>query len=202
MVAAEMGAEQMSAEDGKKRCFGNRPGQNLLAAYHDSEWCVPVHDDRLLFEMLTLEGAQAELTWDTVLRKRQGYRQAFLNFDVAGVAAMSDAALEALRDELGIICNRLKIYSTRTNARGVMAIQREFGSFSDYIWRYFDGRPVINDFATSEDVPASTPLSDQISGDLKKRGFRFVGTTITYAFMQGVGLVDDHVRWCWCRGKS
>lgn len=109
MVAAEMGAEQMSAEDGKKRCFGNRPGQNLLAAYHDSEWCVPVHDDRLLFEMLTLEGAQAELTWDTVLRKRQGYRQAFLNFDVAGVAAMSDAALEALRDERGIIRNRLKI---------------------------------------------------------------------------------------------
>lgn len=126
----------MSVEDGKKRCFGNRPGQNLLAAYHDSEWGVPVHDDRLLFEMLTLEGAQAGLSWDTVLRKRQGYRQAFLNFDVAGVAAMSDAALEALRDEPGIICNRLKIYSTRTNARGVMAIQREFGSFSDYIWRY------------------------------------------------------------------
>ena len=146
--------------------------------------------------------AQAGLSWDTVLRKRQGYRQAFLNFDVAGVAAMSDAALEALRDELGIICNRLKIYSTRTNARGVMAIRREFGSFSDYIWRYVDGRPVINDFATREDVPAFTPLSDQISGDLKKRGFRFVGTTITYAFMQGVGLVDDHVRWCWCRGKS
>ena len=192
----------MSVEDGKKRCFGNRPGQNLLAAYHDSEWGVPVHDDRLLFEMLTLEGAQAGLTWDTVLRKRQGYRQAFLNFDVAGVAAMSDAALESLRNESGIIRNRLKIYSTRTNARGVMAIQREFGSFSDYIWRYVDGRPVINDFATSEHVPVSTPLSDQISGDLKKCGFRFVGTTITYAFMRGVGLVDDHVRWCWCRGKS
>ena len=192
----------MSVEDGKKRCFGNRPGQNLLAAYHDSEWGVPVHDDRLLFEMLTLEGAQAGLSWDTVLRKRQGYRQAFLNFDVAGVAAMSDAALESLRNESGIIRNRLKIYSTRTNARGVMAIQREFGSFSDYIWRYVDGRPVINDFATSEHVPVSTPLSDQISGDLKKCGFRFVGTTITYAFMRGVGLVDDHVRWCWCRGKS
>ncbi len=115
---------------------------------------------------------------------------------------MSDAALEALRDELGIICDRLKIYNTRTNARGVMAIKREFASFSDYIWRYVDGRLVFNDFATSEDVPTSTPLSDQISGDLKKRGFRFVGTTITYAFMQGVGLVDDHVRWCWCRGKS
>ena len=197
-----MGAGQMGVEDGKKRCFGNRPGQDLLAAYHDTEWGVPVHDDRLLFEMLTLEGAQAGLSWDTVLRKRQGYRQAFLDFDVAGVAAMSDAALEALRDELGIIRNRLKIYSTRLNARGVLAIQREFGSFSDYIWRYVDGRPVINDFATSEDVPASTPLSDQISADLKKRGFRFVGSTITYAFMQGVGLVDDHVRWCWCRGKS
>ena len=115
---------------------------------------------------------------------------------------MSDAALESLRNESGIIRNRLKIYSTRTNARGVMAIQREFGSFSDYIWRYVDGRPVINDFATSEHVPVSTPLSDQISGDLKKCGFRFVGTTITYAFMQGVGLVNDHVRWCWCRGKS
>ncbi len=115
---------------------------------------------------------------------------------------MSDAALEALRDEPGIICDRLKISSTRTNARGVMAIQREFGSFSDYIWRHVDGRLVINDFATSEDVPASTPLSDQISGDLKKLGFRFVGTTITYVSMQGVGLVDDHVRWCWCRGKS
>ena len=197
-----MGAGQMGVEDGKKRCFGNRPGQDLLAAYHDTEWGVPVHDDRLLFEMLTLEGVQAGLSWDTVLRKRQGYRLAFLDFDGAGVAAMSDAALEALRDEPGIIRNRLKSYSTRSNARGVLAIQREFGSFSDYIWRYVDGRPVINDFATSEDVPASTPLSDQISADLKKRGFRFVGSTITYAFMQGVGLVDDHVRWCWCRGKS
>ena len=197
-----MGAGQMGVEDGKKSCFGNPPGQDLLAAYHDTEWGVPVHDDRLLFEMLTLEGAQAGLSWDTVLRKRQGYRQAFLEFDVAGVAAMSDAALEALRDELEIIRNRLVIYSTRSNARGVLAIQREFGSFSDYIWRYVDGRPVINDFATSEDVPASTPLSDQISADLKKRGFRFVGSTITYAFMQSVGLVDDHVRWCWCRGKS
>ena len=192
----------MRAVDGKKRCFGNRPGQDLLAAYHDTEWGVPVYDDRLLFEMLTLEGAQAGLSWDTVLRKRQGYKRAFLEFDVAGVAAMTDAALEALRDNPEIIRNRLKIYSTRSNALGVLVIQREFGSFSDYLWRFVDGRPIVNNFANHEDVPASTPLSDQISKDLKKRGFRFVGTTITYAFLQGVGLVNDHVGWCWCRGKS
>ena len=157
----------------------------MLAAYHDTEWGVPVYDDRLLFEMLTLEGAQAGLSWDTVLRKRQGYKRAFLEFDVAGVAAMTDAALEALRDNPEIIRNRLKIYSTRSNALGVLVIQREFGSFSDYLWRFVDGRPIVNNFANHEDVPASTPLSDQISKDLKKRGFRFVGTTITYVFLQG-----------------
>ena len=132
----------------------------MLAAYHDTEWGVPVYDDRLLFEMLTLEGAQAGLSWDTVLRKRQGYKRAFLEFDVAGVAAMTDAALEALRDNPEIIRNRLKIYSTRSNALGVLVIQREFGSFSDYLWRFVDGRPIVNNFANHEDVPASTPLSD------------------------------------------
>ena len=152
--------------------------------------------------MLTLEGAQVGLCWDTVLRKRKGYKRAFLEFDVAGVAAMTDEALEALRDNPEIIRNDLKIYSTRKNALGVLVIQREFGSFSDYLWRFVDGRPIVNNFANLEDVHASTPLSDQISKDLKKRGFRFVGTTIIYAFLQGVGLVNDHVGWRWCCGKS
>ncbi|MDB2324810.1 DNA-3-methyladenine glycosylase I [Alphaproteobacteria bacterium] len=189
----------MGLPDGKHRCFGNGAHQHILAEYHDSEWGVCVHDDRLLFEMLTLEGAQAGLSWDTVLRKRHGYKAAFHNFEIDLVAAMDDASLEALRENPAIIRNRLKIFSTRSNAIAIQAIQREFQSFSDYLWGFVDGRQTVNHFADVGQLPASTPLSDRISKDMKRRGLRFVGTTIIYAYIQGVGLVDDHVQTCWKR---
>lgn len=191
-------ADELMSPDGRRRCFGNRAGQAELAHYHDTEWGVPVHDDRHLFEMLTLEGAQAGLSWEVVLRKRAGYRRAFHDFDIGRVAAMSDDALEALRDDPGIVRNRLKIASTRSNAAAILAIRRETGSFASYLWSFVDDRPVINDFAVIGEVPASTPLSDRLSRDLKARGFRFVGTTIVYAFIQGIGMVNDHVAGCWC----
>lgn len=191
-------ADELMSPDGRRRCFGNRAGQAELAHYHDTEWGVPVHDDRHLFEMLTLEGAQAGLSWEVVLRKRAGYRRAFRDFDIGRVAAMSDDALEALRDDPGIVRNRLKIASTRSNAAAILAIRRETGSFASYLWSFVDDRPVINDFAVIGEVPASTPLSDRLSRDLKARGFRFVGTTIVYAFIQGIGMVNDHVAGCWC----
>ena len=188
--------------DGKHRCFGHKPGQEFYASYHDKEWGVPVYDDRLLFEMLTLEGAQAGLSWETVLRKRQGYRRAFHNFDIAKVIAMSDDALEALRQDEGIIRNRLKIYATRKNAIIFRQIQEEFNSFSDYLWGFVDGQPLINDWQSFDEVPVTTPISDAISKDLKKRGMSFVGSTIIYAYMQAVGLVDDHIQSCWCYPRN
>lgn len=189
----------LTLPDGKKRCFGARAGQEILAHYHDTEWGIPVRDDdRLLFEMLTLEGAQAGLNWEIVLKKRAGYKQAFHDFDLTAVAAMDDAALEALRNFDGIVKNRLKIYSTRSNASVILAIQQEFGSFSNYLWGFVDGAPIINHYAKGEMMPASTSLSDAISKDMKKRGLRFVGTTIIYAYIQGVGLVNDHLADCWC----
>ena len=184
--------------DGRVRCFGNRQGQEVLAHYHDTEWGIPVRDDRLLFEMLTLEGAQAGLSWEVVLRKREGYRRAFHRFDVARVAAMRDDELASLREDAGIVRNRLKIASVRSNAQAILDVQRAEHSFADYLWSFVDGRPIINNFASLADVPASTPLSDRLSKDLKKRGFGFVGTTIIYAFMQGIGMVNDHVAECWC----
>ena len=187
--------------DGRRRCFGNRAGQTELAHYHDTEWGVPVRDDRHLFEMLTLEGAQAGLSWEVVLRKRAGYRRAFHDFAIDRVAAMSDGALDALRDDPGIVRNRLKIFSTRSNAVAILAVRREVGSFADYLWSFVDDRPVINDFASIGEVPASTPLSDRLSRDLKARGFKFVGTTIIYAFMQGIGMVNDHIAGCWCHDQ-
>ena len=188
--------------DGKNRCFGNKPGQEFYASYHDEEWGVPVYDDRLLFEMLTLEGAQAGLSWETVLRKRQGYRRAFHNFDIEAVIAMSDDALEALRQDEGIIRNRLKIYATRKNAIIFKQIKEEFDSFSAYLWRFVDGQPLINDWQSFDEVPVTTPISDAISKDLKKRGMSFVGSTIIYAYMQAVGLVDDHIQSCWCYPRN
>ena len=188
--------------DGKNRCFGNKPGQGFYASYHDEEWGVPVYDDRLLFEMLTLEGAQAGLSWETVLRKRQGYRRAFHNFDIEAVIAMSDDALEALRQNEGIIRNRLKIYATRKNAIIFKQIQEEFDSFSAYLWGFVDGQPLINDWQSFDEVPVTTPISDAISKDLKKRGMSFVGSTIIYAYMQAVGLVDDHIQSCWCYPRN
>ena len=191
-------SDRTSLPDGRVRCFGGRPGQDMLAAYHDNEWGVPVHDDRHLFEMLTLEGAQAGLSWEIVLRKREGYRAAFHNFDIDAVACMTDDTLQSLRDDPGIVRNRLKIFSTRVNARAILAVQDEHGSFSNYLWAFVDGTPVVNHFATHAEVPAFTSLSDRLSKDLKKRGFGFVGTTIVYAFMQGIGMVNDHIASCWC----
>ena len=147
--------------------------------------------------MLTLEGAQAGLNWEIVLKKRAGYKDAFHDFDLHKVIAMSDAELETLRENIGIIRNRLKIYSVRKNALVIAQIQKEYGSFASYLWSFVDGKQIKNSFASLDDVPASTPISDAISKDLKKRGMSFVGSTIIYAFIQGVGLVDDHISSCW-----
>lgn len=183
--------------DGKYRCFGNRPGQELYARYHDEEWGVPTHDDRILFEFLILEGAQAGLSWETILKRREGYCAAFCGFDPAKVAKMSDAQLKELRKDERIIRNRLKIYSARKNALVFLDLQREFGSFSKYLWSFVDGKPIVNHWRTCADVPVTTPISDALSKDLKKRGMGFVGSTIMYAYMQAIGMVNDHVRGCW-----
>ena len=180
----------------KQRCFGNKPGQTLYADYHDNEWGVPVYDDLVLFEFLILEGAQAGLNWETILKKREGYRTVFHQFDPVKVANMSDGELEALRENPKIVRNRLKIYSARKNARVFLEIQKEFGSFSDYLWAYVGHKQIINSPKTHQDVPVKTEISDKISKDLKKRGMSFVGSTIIYAYMQAVGLVDDHLQSC------
>lgn len=169
--------------------------------YHDTEWGVPVHDDRLLFEMLILEGAQAGLSWETVLNKRESYRKAFKNFDARKVARMTDAELEKQLENPGIVRNRLKIFSTRKNAMAFLEIQKEFGTFDAYLWRFVGGKPKINAPKERSDIPASTPESDVLSKDLKKRGMTFVGTTIIYAYMQGIGMVNDHSVDCFCYKK-
>ncbi|WP_348703503.1 DNA-3-methyladenine glycosylase I [uncultured Neptuniibacter sp.] len=189
---------KISEHDGKKRCFGNKPGQEFYAQYHDEEWAVPSRDDRHLFEMLILEGAQAGLSWETVLRKRVGYQAAFYQFDVEKVAKMSDEELEALRSNEAIIRNKLKIYSARKNARAFIEIQKEFGSFSQYLWAYVDHKPQVNHWTQFKAVPVTTEISDALSKDLKKRGMSFVGSTIIYAYMQAVGMVNDHLTDCWC----
>ena len=166
-----------------------------MQRYHDEEWGRPVHDDRRLFEMLTLEGAQAGLSWSTILRKRGGYARAFANFDASRVARFDARRRAALLRDPGIVRNRLKIHSTVTNARAFLAIQREFGSFDRYLWSFAGGRPLVNRPHPGR-VPARTPLSDALSRDLAQRGFRFVGTTIVYAFLQAVGVVNDHARGC------
>lgn len=164
--------------------------------YHDQEWGVPVHDDQKLFEMLILEGAQAGLSWEIVLKKRNGYRKAFHNFDIKKCAKMTDEYLEALRQNPDIIRNRLKIYSVRKNAEAFLKIQKEFGSFDKYLWNYVGGQPIINNRASIAEIPTKTDISDKISKDLKKRGMSFVGSTIIYAYMQAVGLVNDHTIDC------
>jgi DNA-3-methyladenine glycosylase I len=164
--------------------------------YHDREWGRPVHEERRLFEMLTLEGAQAGLSWLTILRKRNGYRRAFANFNPARVARFDARRRALLRRDSGIVRNRLKIESTVSNARSFLAVQREFGSFDAYLWAFVGGKPVVNR-PGPRGVPARTPLSDQISRDLLKRGFRFVGSTIIYAYLQAVGVVNDHARGCY-----
>jgi DNA-3-methyladenine glycosylase I len=181
----------------KKRCFGNGAGKEFYANYHDQEWANPVHQDQMLFEMLILEGAQAGLSWETILKRRDGYRNAFYNFDVTKVASMSDAELEALRQDPGIIRNRLKIYSTRQNAQIFLSIQKEFGTFDSYLWKFVNNKPILNNWKSFANVPTSTTESDNLSKDLKKRGMKFVGSTIIYAYMQAIGMVNDHIADCW-----
>jgi DNA-3-methyladenine glycosylase I len=164
--------------------------------YHDEEWGVPVRDDRTQFEFLILEGAQAGLSWSTILNKREGYRKAFADFDVEKVARFTKNRVEKLLQDPSIVRNRLKVESTVTNAKAFLDIQEEFGSFSDYIWGFVDGKPIRNKFRRDRDIPATSPESDALSKDLKKRGFRFVGSTIVYAHMQATGLVNDHVTGC------
>lgn len=170
-------------------------------AYHDREWGVPLHDDRLLFEFLVLEGAQAGLSWLTILKKREAYRRAFHGFDLETVAAYGPADESRLLADAGIVRNRLKIRSAVRNARAAIAAAEEFGSLDAFLWRYVDGRPVVNAWRTLAEVPATTPASDAMSKDLKKRGFNFVGSTICYAFMQATGMVNDHLTGCFRYGE-
>jgi DNA-3-methyladenine glycosylase I len=175
----------------KKRCTwcGEDP---LYVSYHDNEWGVPVHEDRLLFEFLVLEGAQAGLSWLTILRKRDNYRKAFDNFDIARVARYGEPEIKRLLLDPGIVRNRLKIESAIKNARGILAIQKEHGSFDAFLWKYVGGRPIQNRPTSMADLSATSTISDQLSKDLKKRGFNFVGSTICYSLLQAVGLVNDH----------
>jgi len=171
----------------------------IYIAYHDNEWGVPVRDDQRLFEFLILETFQAGLSWLTVLRKRENFRRAFEGFNVEKVAAFSDEKVEELLLDAGIIRNRAKVNAAVSNAQAFIKVQQEFGSFSDYIWGFVDGKPIINSPAKLKDIPATTPLSDIISKDLKKRGFKFVGSTVVYAHMQATGMVNDHTMDCFCR---
>jgi DNA-3-methyladenine glycosylase I len=179
----------------KKRCqwCGSDP---LYVDYHDTEWGVPVREDRLLFEFLILEGAQAGLSWITILRKRENYRRAFHDFDAARIARYTKRDIERLLGDAGIVRNRLKIEAAIKNARGTLAIQEEFGSLSAFLWRFVEGKPVQNRWKSLAEIPAQTALSEAMSKDLKKRGFNFVGPTICYAFMQAVGMVNDHTTDC------
>jgi len=172
---------------------GNDP---LYVAYHDEEWGVPLHDDARLFEMLTLEGAQAGLSWITVLRKRERYRERFAGFDPLRVARFDGRRIERLLGDPGIVRNRLKVASTVSNARALLEVRREFGSFDRYLWGFVDGVPRVNRFSRAAQVPAETELSRTVSRELRRRGFRFVGPTIVYAYMQAVGLVNDHLTTC------
>ena len=185
----------MSEEEPVTRC-GWAEHNELQMAYHDSEWGVPVHDDHRFFEFLILEGAQAGLAWDTILKKREGYRDAFARFDPQKVARFDAARIEKLLANSGIVRNRLKIESAIQNAQHFLTVQEQFGSFDAYVWQFVGGRPIQNSWRGMGEVPASTPHSDAMSKDLKKRGFKFVGTTICYAFMQATGMVNDHVVGC------
>jgi DNA-3-methyladenine glycosylase I len=185
----------MTVTEALQRCdWAN--GSELEQAYHDQEWGVPLHDDRGLFEFVTLEGAQAGLSWVTILKKRENYRKLFDNFDVDKIARYGQRKIETLMHDPGIVRNRLKIESTVSNARAFLDIQQHFGSFDAYIWRFTDGKPIVNQWRKLEQVPAHSDISDAMSRDLKKRGFRFVGSTICYAFMQATGMVNDHTVDC------
>lgn len=171
-------------------------GDPLMVAYHDREWGVPVHDDHGLYELLVLEGAQAGLSWSTILRKREAYRRAFAGFDPERVARFDDGTVARLLEDEGIVRHRLKIESAISNARAALAVREELGSLDAYLWRFVAGRPVQNEFRDAGELPASTPVSEKLSKDLKRRGFRFVGPTTCYAFMQAAGMVNDHLVDC------
>lgn len=183
-----------------KRCFWAKDNP-LMQAYHDNEWGVPIHDDQKHFELLCLEGAQAGLSWQTILNKRDSYRKAFDNFVPSVVANYSEKKILSLMENEGIVRNQRKIRSVVQNAKSFLNIQKEFASFDAYIWAFVDHKPIINDFIEKEQVPASTSISESISKDLKKRGMNFVGPTIIYAYMQSAGLVWDHLKNCFCNDK-
>ncbi len=189
-------------EDIKRRCFGNRATEKKYAAYHDTEWGIPVYDDTKLFEMLILEGAQAGISFRIVLDKREGYKKAFHQYNPAKVAQMSDDELALLSHNKDIIRNRLKIASARTNARAFVAIQKEYGSFAKYAWQFVDNQPRLNEYASSAEVPTFTKESLAFSKDLKARGMKFVGEVIMYAYMQSVGMMNDHIQSCWCYARD
>jgi len=182
------------AGDGKTRCWGE--GDPLARAYHDEEWGVPVHDDRVLYEFILLEGVQAGLSWSTVLKRRENYRKAFDGFDPTKIAEYNEARIEGLVHDASIIRNRRKIVSHVNNARAFLRVQEEHGSFDEYLWAYVDHKPVMNEFISWEEVPSKTELSTRIAKDLKSLGFSFVGPTIVYAYMQSVGMVNDHLTGC------
>lgn len=180
----------------KNRCPWCQNTFDEYVRYHDEEWGVPVHDDRTHFEFLTLESAQAGLSWSTILKKREGYRQAFAHFDVRKVARFDENTVQKLLNDSSIVRNELKIRSAINNAQRFIAIQQEFGSFDTYVWSFVDGKPLQNNWESHENIPATTPLSDRFSADLKKRGFKFVGSTTMYAHLQATGLVNDHLVSC------
>lgn len=190
----------MTKQD-KVRCGWANPNNPVYLAYHDHEWGVPCHDETTLFEMLNLEGAQAGLSWETVLNKRESYRAAFDHWDATRIAAYDAQKVAELLANPGIIRNRLKVAAAITNARSYLRLVEEVGGLDPYLWAFVDGKPIRNDWQSLAECPAKTPLSDRISKDLGKRGFKFVGSTIIYAYMQGIGLVDDHVADCHCRRR-
>ena len=179
-----------------KRCRWAPPGKPLYLAYHDEEWGVPLHDERRLFEMLVLEGAQAGLSWETILNKREAYRKAFDRFDPKKVARYDGRKVRSLLADPGIVRNRLKINAAIRNARAFLEVQKEFGTFDAYLWRFVGGKPIVNAWREHQKVPPRTAESDALSKDLKKRGFTFVGSTICYAYMQAIGMVNDHLTTC------
>ena len=191
-------------DDGKSRCDWAlvKSADLEYRRYHDMEWGVPLHDDQRLFEFIVLEGAQAGLSWRTVLGKREAYRRAFHGFDVKKVASMTDTQLEKLLLDPGLIRNRLKIFSARNNARAVLPIIEEFGSLDAWLWSFVDGKPLVNQWASHAEVPATSGISDALSKSMRKRGLRFVGSTIVYAFMQATGMINDHLSTCFCHPEN
>lgn len=181
-----------------KRCAWVKESEPLYKEYHDKEWGVPVYDDRILFEMLCLEGAQAGLSWWTILQKRENYRKAFEHFDAEKIVHYTDEKLQSLLNNKGIVRNKLKIQSVVTNAKSFLRIQKEYGSFSAYIWNFVDNNPIVNRWETVQEVPVSNEISDHMSKKLKKDGFSFVGSTICYSYMEAVGMVNDHTLDCFC----